>query len=106
MKTLTLHKGQRCVDAVVTISIEAKSGCDCDYNTEADQLFDILVSSIPGGTYDSLCVKLQRYWRQCYQEQGVSFSCKNCGWHGYAPIALSNGAHCPNCEEPATPHDD
>lgn len=105
-----LQKGHNCVDSLIIIDgisaqfLEENEAYEV-YRKDADVVFDVLVNSLPGGTYDELCNRIQRYRRQNARELGESWSCRACGWKGFTPIFEPNFmVRCPNCEYEATPH--
>jgi hypothetical protein len=67
MKLLQLNKGRQAADVVIVINktvYDTVGAVEVDkiYDQEAKLLFDVLVSNLPGGTYDALCLRLKRYW--------------------------------------------
>lgn len=69
-KSLHVNKGRHVDDAVLHISGHAyDSGLhDEVFDKDAQTLFDLIVRTIPGGTYDRLCARLRLYWRDCGHE--------------------------------------
>jgi hypothetical protein len=70
MKVVRLQKGHQCADVLVLIDQTKSLSCEHDeqhtlYEQDADDLFKILISHLPGGTYDALCARFKSYWRQC-----------------------------------------
>jgi len=73
------------------------------YRIEAEDLFDVLLKHLSGGTYDRLCDKFQMYWATSARESDEEWRCSVCGWHGPKAIGSWDERHlCPSCLATAT----